>query len=123
MIVKYKNEDSPHPGTTVLYATRVIFFTTMESIPGLMSNNGMKFLVVMKQTRGEVTMDHVLRHVGLHLAMIRLRDSNRDGTSIAERGAYAIPVDLLIYKACVGIEEGSHKLRYFLNFYSISHMR
>lgn len=123
MIVKYVNEDGPHTGTTVLYAARVIFFATMESIPGLMSNHGMKFLAVVKQTRGEVTVDHVLRRAGLHPAMIRLRDSNRDGRSIAERGAYAIPVDLLTYKACVGVEEGSHKLRYFLKFYSTSHMR
>ena len=111
------NEDGPHAGTTVLYAAWVIFFTTMESIPGLMSNNGMKFLAVMKQTRGEVTVDHVLRRAGLNPAMTRIRDNNRDGTSIAERGAYAIPIELLTYKACVGIEEGSHKLCYFLKFY------
>ena len=95
----------------------------MESIQGLMSNNGMKFLAVVKQTRGEVTVDHVLRRAGLHLAMIRLRDSNRDGRSIAEHGAYAIPVDLLTYKACVGVEEGSHKITLLLKFYSTSHMR
>ena len=105
MIVKYVNEDGPHTGTTVLYAARVIFFATMESIPGLMSNNGMKFLAVVKQTRGEVTVDHVLRRAGLHPAMIRLRDSNRDGRSIAEHGAYAIPVDLLTYKGALELRK------------------
>ena len=122
MTVKYINDSPPHAGTQVVYGARIRFFAAIPVIEDAVASapNHFTFLAVVNQYRGDPFVDSVTGRVGFQSWMLWVRNWGNEGTTYEDHSLYAVPVDMLTHKVCMGYDTNGC---YLIRFKSTQHMR
>ena len=122
VIVKYINDIPPHTGTQVVYGARIRFFVAIPTMNEAATStaNHFTFLAVVNQYRGDSVVDTVTGRVEFQSWMLPVRNWGNERTAYEDHSLYAVPIDMLTHKVCMGYDTIE---RYLIQFNSTQHMR